>query len=631
MKINFLLIIAFLLLSISYPLAQDTLTILHLNDTHSMLSSSGPRNESLQGTQGGIARAATVIGRTKMTDPNVLILHAGDAFVGDLFFNKYFGVAEFRILDSLGLDAMTIGYHEWDLYPSTLLGSFQVSFSPGEGFPFLSANLVVMDDTVQGLQDYVFPYTTKQLGKIKAGIFGLTTPLANITSFTLPAVYIDSNIVEIASAMVDTLKEQNCDIIILLSHLGLALDQKLANFLPGINVIISSDDHILLNEPSTVTNPSGETTWIVQANAYYLDIGKLKLVIDQGKVSFVNYEAIHLDETISEDSTVLGEVNNLIAEIENDYGPVYTQQIGYATAYFEEIADSLVFPGYHDTPLGNLVTDAFRAKTGTDIAIEAGGSTAQPLYPGPLVAADVFRAIGYGFNEVNGLGFRLVTGDILGSEFWKAIEIVLSFEEFNPISVSDELFPQVSGMKYKYNPNNPPGMRLLEMTVGEEPIDTSVKYSVTGNEFSLGFFSKFIGINVENIISYEDLTEFQVLTEYISSKQKITPIVEGRVQAVEASAVEGADYNPHTYILKQNYPNPFNPTTNFEFEIANSGLVTLKIYDILGKEVAAILNKELRAGKYNYQWKAIGLASGVYFYQLRAGDFLDTKKLILMK
>ncbi|MEJ2618045.1 MAG: hypothetical protein P8Z35_24020, partial [Ignavibacteriaceae bacterium] len=166
--------------------------------------------------------------------------------------------------------------------------------------------------------------------------------------------------------------KQNCDVIILLSHLGIALDQTIATLLPGIDVIVSSDDHILLEEPVTVTNPSGGTTWIVQANAYYLDIGKLKLAVDQGQVSFVNYEAIHLGESISEEPTVLGEVNNLIAEIENVYGPVYTQQIGYASAYFEEIADSLIFQGYHDTPLGNLVTDAFRAKTGTDIAIQAG-------------------------------------------------------------------------------------------------------------------------------------------------------------------------------------------------------------------------------------------------------------------
>ena len=158
MKKSFLLF-AILLLINSIANAQDTLTILHLNDI-------GPRNELLQGTQGGIARAATVIGITKMTDPNVLILHAGDYSIGDLFYNTYFGVPELQILKSLGLDAMTIGNHEWDLTPSALYASLQASFNPGEGFPLLSANTILDDPEVQYLKDYILPYTVKQIGNI---------------------------------------------------------------------------------------------------------------------------------------------------------------------------------------------------------------------------------------------------------------------------------------------------------------------------------------------------------------------------------------------------------------------------------------------------------------------------------
>jgi hypothetical protein len=88
---------------------------------------------------------------------------------------------------------------------------------------------------------------------------------------------------------------------------------------------------------------------------------------------------------------------------------------------------------------------------------------------------------------------------------------------------------------------------------------------------------------------------------------------------------------PHGFSLEQNYPNPFNPTTNFEFRIVDFGLVSLKVYDILGNEVATIVNEELPAGNYKYQWNAAGLASGVYFYRLQAGKFVDTKKLILLR
>lgn len=94
--------------------------------------------------------------------------------------------------------------------------------------------------------------------------------------------------------------------------------------------------------------------------------------------------------------------------------------------------------------------------------------------------------------------------------------------------------------------------------------------------------------------------------------------------------------SPSDYELSQNYPNPFNSTTNFEFRVADfpkgtSGLVTLKVYNILGVEVATILNKKLPAGNYRYQWNAGSLPSGIYFYRLQSGNFVDIKKLILMK
>ena len=88
---------------------------------------------------------------------------------------------------------------------------------------------------------------------------------------------------------------------------------------------------------------------------------------------------------------------------------------------------------------------------------------------------------------------------------------------------------------------------------------------------------------------------------------------------------------PKEYFLYQNYPNPFNPETYFKFQIVSRGLVTLKIYDILGKEIATIVNEEHEPGFYQYKWNASGLASGVYFYRLQAGDFISTKKLLLMK
>jgi hypothetical protein len=99
-------------------------------------------------------------------------------------------------------------------------------------------------------------------------------------------------------------------------------------------------------------------------------------------------------------------------------------------------------------------------------------------------------------------------------------------------------------------------------------------------------------------------------------------------------------------MLYQNYPNPFNASTNFVFRIPASlasrrsrgpaggsdfGFVTLKIYDLLGREVAIIVNGEKPAGVYNVKFDADNLSSGVYFYSLKAGEFFQTKKFVLLK
>ena len=88
---------------------------------------------------------------------------------------------------------------------------------------------------------------------------------------------------------------------------------------------------------------------------------------------------------------------------------------------------------------------------------------------------------------------------------------------------------------------------------------------------------------------------------------------------------------PEHYSLEQNYPNPFNPTTYIHFSIPKSGNVSLKVYDIQGREITEYFNEFLNAGTYNFEFDGSGLSSGVYFYRLVAGDFVSTKKMILTK
>ena len=113
----------------------------------------------------------------------------------------------------------------------------------------------------------------------------------------------------------------------------------------------------------------------------------------------------------------------------------------------------------------------------------------------------------------------------------------------------------------------------------------------------------------------------------VSALQNFTP----------STGVELTDGNvPYTYELKQNYPNPFNPTTTINFSIANKGAVRLQVYDILGKLVKTIVDREFEPGTYKATWDGtdhsnIQVSSGIYLYKLEAGTFTSTRKMVLVK
>ncbi|MBE0652093.1 MAG: 5'-nucleotidase C-terminal domain-containing protein [Bacteroidales bacterium] len=745
----------------------QTLTILHVNDSHSTLEAIGPRDANLKGTFGGVSRVATLVGMTKMTEPNVLFLHAGDISIGDVFFNRYFQVPELQILDALGVDAMTLGNHEFDLGPEALLGSiFYVFLDPADAFPILTANVDFSDPTIAALQNYVDAYTIKEFGDLKVGIFGLTTPATNLLSNPSPAFVIE-DFVTIAGDMVNHLRTvENCDVVILLSHLGIAYDQYVEEYVPGINVIVGGHDHYKFEEPIALPDPVTGTTWIVQARSNYMNIGKMILQVDGTNVTLLDYELIPIDTDIPQEPTVQAIVDDMITDMESTYGtPFFTQPFGYANSFFEEEARDLLMLGAHDTPAGNLVADAFRSYTSTNIALQAGGSIALPLWEGTFTLGDLFRMNGYGFNLANSLGFQLATFDLTGMDILTGLTFGLSEIEMN-----DEFLIQVSGMEYTYDGTKPAEERLVSVKINGMPIDPTATYSVAANEMVLGILA-FIGIVPENVNILTGVTEFQALSEYVMQQNNfIQPKTLGRVlnvgdqnargtvigagwmnspmgsyhlektlcdkiffefhmidrglnyqpngkvtirypqanltfksnacewllldnktatltgtgkinnqgyygylliandnpdklrivlwdkndgdriiydnltpQDIQGAIVmhnriiltkEGDDETlsaPVEFALEQNYPNPFNPATSINYSIPEAGNVEMKVYDILGNEVATLVNEVKSPGNYAVDFDASAFASGVYVYTIRANNFVQSKKMILLR
>jgi hypothetical protein len=154
------------------------------------------------------------------------------------------------------------------------------------------------------------------------------------------------------------------------------------------------------------------------------------------------------------------------------------------------------------------------------------------------------------------------------------------------------------------------------------PIDTSINLS-------------FININ-HNELLVGDKIQFKCILEDSSIFNNIFTAPDSGyytfyvVSDTATSLQKEADY-PFTYFLSQNFPNPFNPTTNIKYEVGSRQFVTLKVYDVLGNKVATLVNEEKSAGIYTLEFNADRFSSGVYFYKLQAGNYLQVRKMLLLK
>jgi hypothetical protein len=95
--------------------------------------------------------------------------------------------------------------------------------------------------------------------------------------------------------------------------------------------------------------------------------------------------------------------------------------------------------------------------------------------------------------------------------------------------------------------------------------------------------------------------------------------------------VDEENFTPFAFSLEQNYPNPFNPSTKIRYQLPQDGMVTLKVYDILGSEVATLVNEQKTDGMYEINFDASRLAGGVYIYKLTAGSYISSKKMLIIK
>lgn len=192
----------------------------------------------------------------------------------------------------------------------------------------------------------------------------------------------------------------------------------------------------------------------------------------------------------------------------------------------------------------------------------------------------------------------------------------------NPIitdNISDYFYFSVFGWLRKSNDSS------MIMANGRF-FDNFAQYS---SKFYIGDSSITSKLDVSDFI-YNSLAEFMFRIVWEKKINNRTALLESKFRDF-LDNVKLIGEKANNYYLNQNYPNPFNPVTNINFSIPKNSFVTLKVYDMLGKEVAALVNENLNPGSYNFDFNAAGFASGIYFYKITAGDFSEVKKMTLLK
>lgn len=249
---------------------QDHLTILHTNDTHSQVE---PKSNGL----GGYARRMGLIEQERKADKYLLLADAGDFCQGTPYFNVYHGRIEIDAMNRMRYDVATLGNHEFDNGLDTLAKVLQTA-----RFQVVCANY---DFRGTVLEDIIKPFTIIRKGGLKIGVFGLgCDPKGLITDKNFsPAQYLEPY--PIAQAMADTLRAQNCDIVICLSHLGTfgktpedVCDSALVANTRGIDVVIGGHTHRLYDN-LRVANLDGKSIPVCQSGKSGENLGKIVLYL----------------------------------------------------------------------------------------------------------------------------------------------------------------------------------------------------------------------------------------------------------------------------------------------------------------------------------------------------------------
>ena len=425
--------------------AGQPLTLLHFNDFHGQLE---PYQDKDSGKSiGGIARLAGLVAAIRAEDPlrPVLLLFAGDLLQGTTTSTLYLGRPDIKLLEEMGVAAAVVGNHEVDFGQDNLR-----KLAGMVNFPLLAANLSATPDPLP-----VPPFALFQpAGGPRVAVLGLTTPELvtashprNVQGLTV------SDPVAVAQALVPGLDAQS-DLLIVLSHLGVAGDRQLAQTVAGVDLIVGGHNHLRFDVP---VEENGVP--ILQAGERGAYLGRMDLEVEGERLMGWKYRLLPVDDQSPADEKIAAKVARLAAQADKELLTVVGRAGTELSAERELIRRA-------EAPFGDLVADLAREYSGAQVALFNAGGFRATIPAGEVRLKEIFQAFPFR-NE-------LVTGVLTGAALQAALDHSAALDpEDNPGG-----FLQVSGVRLRIQDG-----KAVDVTLDGRPLDPAADYRVAVPDF----------------------------------------------------------------------------------------------------------------------------------------------------
>jgi sulfur-oxidizing protein SoxB len=490
---------------------ETDLRILWTNDTHGYLTPIYHREEGddqfverakREGQVGGFAYIASIVKRQRQELPDrTLLVDSGDTWHGSVVPVRLGGAPVVEVMNAMGYDAMVPGNVEM-FYDQATLEKLMAAAK----FPIVVANLYDAQWEERASLPNTQPYVIKEINGLKVGIIGMTYHYMSRVS-RQPQWSFGLRVAEVQED-INTLRQQHgVDLVVMLSHMGWKVDEKYAELVSGIDVIVGAHTHDTLYRPTLVHNPQSQRdTIVVQCGSHGKMLGQLDLTVRDKRVTAFAQTLFPIRaREITPDPAIASLIEKYRApyraELERVIGE--TQTVMYRQATWQ-------------SPTDNLFSDALRARTARDIAILQPSRYGATVLPGKITVEDIYNFL----PDELPIYHMKFSGRDLRTMFEEAVDNIVDGEALQRVGGNMWRF---SGVEVAVDLRQPSLRRIQRMRIGGKPVNDKRLYSLA--EFNM-FFSG--SPRAVDVVQTDKIGPHEVIA-YVEQQKRVAPVLDRRI------------------------------------------------------------------------------------------------------